>query len=307
MFTTGNKFLIGSTVVAIIAAIAYGLTQDWLTGTIGLVAASIALALLAGFNIYTRDANVMVTPDLATERTAAAQLAPGYSLWPVLLAFGAVTVVVGLVTYQAIFIIGSILLLAAGGEWMAQAWAERASADSVHNASVRSRMANPFEFPIAGVVAIGIIVYSFSRIMLWLSKTNTVLAFGVLAAIFLAFAFLFAYTPSIKSRAMISIVAIGAVGLVAGGAAAGIDGERETHPHETTEQLSRRGHLRGPGPHRGRREGVAERRSHGERGRPDHARRRRHAHLRCQRPDPGRRPGRHHAAALEPQQHSLHQ
>ncbi len=28
MFTTGNKFLIGSTVVAIIAAIAYGTTQD---------------------------------------------------------------------------------------------------------------------------------------------------------------------------------------------------------------------------------------------------------------------------------------
>ena len=178
MFTTGSKFLIGSTVVAIVAAIVYGTTQNWLTGTIGLFAAGIALGVLAGFNIYTRDANVAVTPDLVTERTAAAQLAPGYSLWPLLMAFGGVTVVVGLVTYQAIFIIGTILLLAGGGEWMAQAWAERASADSVHNANVRSRMANPFEFPIAGVVAIGIIVYSFSRIMLWLSKTNTVFAFG---------------------------------------------------------------------------------------------------------------------------------
>lgn len=247
MFTTGNKFLIGSTVVAIIAAIAYGTTQDWLTGTIGLIAAGIALGVLAGFNIYTRDANVAVTPDLAVEHTAAAQLAPGYSIWPVLMAFGGVTVVVGLVTYQAIFIIGTILLLAAGGEWMAQAWAERASADDVHNANVRSRMANPFEFPIAGVVAIGIIVYSFSRIMLWLSKTNTVFAFGVLAAIFLALAFLFAYRPSIKSRAMISIVAIGTVGLVAGGAAAGIDGEREIHPHETTEELAPEGICEDPG------------------------------------------------------------
>ena len=102
-------------------------------------------------------------------------------------------------------------------------------------------MANPFEFPIAGAVAIGIIVYSFSRIMLWLSKTNTVLAFGVLAAIFLAFAFLFAYRPVDQARAMISIIAIGAVGLVAGGAAAGIDGEREIHPHETTEELASEG------------------------------------------------------------------
>ena len=247
MFTTGNKFLIGSTVVAIVAAIAYGTTQNWLTGTVGLFAAGIALGVLAGFNIYTRDANVAVTPDLVAERTAAAQLAPGYSLWPLLMAFGGVTVVVGLVTYQAIFIIGTILLLAAGGEWMAQAWAERASADSVHNANVRSRMANPFEFPIAGVVAIGIIVYSFSRIMLWLSKTNTVFAFAVLAGILLAFAFLFAYRPSIKSRAMISIVAIGAVGLVAGGAAAGIDGERETLPHETTAELAPEGVCEDPG------------------------------------------------------------
>ena len=149
-------------------------------------------------------------------------------------------------------------------------------------------MANPFEFPIAGVVAIGIIVYSFSRIMLWLSKTNTVLAFGVLAAIFLAFAFLFAYRPSIKSRAMISIVAIGAVGLVAGGAAAGIDGEREIHPHETTEELASEGICEDPRPHRGRRERIAERRRDRQRRRPDHARGRRHAVVRRQRTEPRR-------------------
>ncbi len=247
MFTTGNKFLIGSTVVATIAAIAYGVTQSDLEGTIGLVAAAIALAVASGFNIFTRDANVEVTPVLVAEQTAAAQLAPRYSLWPALFAVGAVTVVVGLVTYQAIFIIGTILLLAAGGEWMAQAWSERASASGVHNAEVRSRIANPFEFPIAGVIAIGIVVYSFSRVMLWLSKTNTVLAFGILAAVLLAFAFLFAYRPGIKSRAMISVVAIGLVGLVAGGAAAGVDGEREIEPHETTEGLAREGICEDPG------------------------------------------------------------
>ena len=93
-------------------------------------------------------------------------------------AIAAVTIVVGLVTYQAITVIGLLLLLGAGAEWMTQAWSERASADNDHNAEVRSRIANPFEFPIAGAIAIGIIVYSFSRIMLWLSKTDTVLAFG---------------------------------------------------------------------------------------------------------------------------------
>ena len=236
MFTTGTKFLLGSTVVASIAALAYGITQDGgIMGTIGLVSAALALAFLAGVNIYARDSNVLVTPDLAPERTAAAQVAPSFSLWPFVFAIAAVTIVVGLVTYQAITVIGLLLLLAAGAEWMTQAWSERASADNAHNSEVRSRIANPFEFPIAGAIAIGIIVYSFSRIMLWLSKTNTVLAFGILAMVFLAFAFLFAYRPSIKHRAVVSVIVIGAIGLVAGGAAAGISGERDIEQHETAE------------------------------------------------------------------------
>jgi hypothetical protein len=241
MFTTGTKFLIGSTVISGIAALAYGLTQDGIMGTVGLISVTLALGFLAGVNIFTRDCNVLVTPDLEPERTAAAGVAPSYSLWPVVFAFGMVTMIVGLVSYQAITIIGLIVVIAAGAEWMAQAWAERASADSFHNSEVRSRIANPFEFPIAGLLAIGIVVYSFSRVMLWLSKTNTVLAFGVLAAIFLTFAFLFAYRPSIKHRAVVSVIVIGAIGLVAGGAAAGISGEREIEVHETTEGLALEG------------------------------------------------------------------
>ena len=61
---------------------------------------------------------------------------------------------------------------------MLQAWAERASADARYNSAVRERMAGPLEFPLAGAVAVGILVYAFSRIMLWLSKTNTVIATG---------------------------------------------------------------------------------------------------------------------------------
>ena len=39
MITTGSKFLIGSAVLAIISAIAYGVTQDGVMGTIGLASA----------------------------------------------------------------------------------------------------------------------------------------------------------------------------------------------------------------------------------------------------------------------------
>jgi hypothetical protein len=156
-------------------------------------------------------------------------------------ALGAVVLTVGLVTYQAVFIVGVVLLLAAGAEWTAEAWAERASSDAAYNAEVRSRIANPLEFPLAAAIGIGIIVYSFSRIMLWLSKTNTVIAFSVMGVIILTVAFFVAYRPGLKSRAAFGAIAVGVLALVAGGAAAGLDGERDIHEHETTEGLTEEG------------------------------------------------------------------
>jgi hypothetical protein len=241
MFTTGSKFLIGSAVLAAISAIAYGVAQDGVMGTIGLASAAIALAFLAGINIYTRDANIWADEIESVETAPAAARPPADSIWPMAFALGAVVLTLGLVTYQAVFIVGVVLLLAAGAEWTAEAWAERASADASYNAEVRSRIANPLEFPLGAAIGIGIIVFAFSRIMLWLSKTNTVIAFAVMGAIILAVAFFLAYRPGLKSRATFGVIAVGVLALVAGGAAAGLDGEREIHVYPTTEGLSEQG------------------------------------------------------------------
>jgi len=241
MFTTGSKFLIGAAVLATVSAIAYGVAQDGVMGTVGLASAAVALAFLAGINIYTRDSNIWDDEISSVETAPAASRPPANSIWPMAFALGAAVVTVGLVTYQAVFIIGVILLLASGAEWTAEAWAERASADAAHNAKVRSRIANPLEFPLAAAIGIGIIVYSFSRIMLWLSKTNTVIAFAVLGVIILTAAFFLAYRPGLKSRAAVGAIGVGVLALVAGGAAAGLDGERDIHEHETTAGLSEEG------------------------------------------------------------------
>ncbi len=241
MFTTGSKFLIGSAVLATISAIAYGVAQDGVMGTIGLLSAAVALAFLAGVNVYTRDSNIWADEISSVETAPAAARPPANSIWPMAFALGAAVLTVGLVTYQAVFIVGVVLLLAAGAEWTAEAWAERASSDAAYNAAVRSRIANPLEFPLAAAIGIGIIVFSFSRIMLWLSKTNTVIAFAVLGVIILTVAFFLAYRPGLKSRAAFGAIAVGVLALVAGGAAAGLDGEREIHEHETTEGLTEEG------------------------------------------------------------------
>lgn len=241
MFTTGSKLLIGATVLATVSAIAYGVAQDGVMGTVGLASAAVALAFLAGINIYTNDANIWDDEISSVETAPAAARPPANSIWPMAFALGAAVLTVGLVTYQAVFVVGVVLLLATGAEWTAEAWAERASADAAYNAQVRSRIANPLEFPLAAAIGIGIIVYSFSRIMLWLSKTNTVVAFAILGVIIITVAFLAAYRPGLKSRAAGGAIAVGVLALVAGGAAAGLDGEREIHPHETTEGLTEEG------------------------------------------------------------------
>ena len=265
MFTTGTKFLIGSTVVASLAALAYGVTQDGVHGHDRAHLGRARTRLPGGRqHLHPRLERAGHPRPRTRADLLAAQVAPAFSVWPFVFAFGAVTIVVGLVSYQAIAIIGLLVMLAAGAEWMAQAWAERASADNFHNNEVRSRIANPFEFPLAGAIAIGIIVYSFSRIMLWLSKTNTVLAFGILATVVLAFAFLFAYRPSIKHRAVVSIIVIGAVGVVAGGAAAGISGERDIEQHETTAEGALEGMCEDPEETHADENASAECRRHGK-------------------------------------------
>ena len=241
MFTTGSKLLIGATVLATLSAIAYGVTQDGIMGTIGLASAALALAFLAGLNLFTRDSNYWADEIASIEDAPAAVRPPANSVWPFAFAFGAAVLAVGLVTYQAVFVIGIVLLLVSGAEWTAEAWAQRASADAGHNAEVRDRIANPLEFPLAAAIGIGVVVYAFSRVMLFLSKTNTVIAFAVLGSIIIALAFFFAYRPRVPSKAAAVVIGVGALGLIAGGAAAGLSGERDIHPHETTSGLSEEG------------------------------------------------------------------
>lgn len=234
MITTGSKFLIGSSVLATIAAIVYGVTQDGVMGTIGLSSAALVLTALATLNVLVRDSNVFIDADAPVESSAAAQVAPGASPWPLGFAFGGVIIAVGLVSYQPIVVIGLVAVLVTGAEWAIKGWSERASGDESHNAEVRSRFSNPLEYPVGGAVAIGIIIYAFSRVMLWLSKTNTVVAFSMLAAIVLAIGFMIAARPSMKSGAIGGTMAVGAIAVVAAGSAAGLDGERDIPVFETT-------------------------------------------------------------------------
>jgi prepilin signal peptidase PulO-like enzyme (type II secretory pathway) len=242
MFTTGSKLLIGSALAAALFALVYGVTQGGALGTIGLISAAAGLALLAGINAWVRDANVSAMDHEAFASSAAAQSTAGAGLWPLLAGIGATAMTLGLATYRAIFMLGLIALIAAAIEWMVQGWSERASADRGYNAHARNVLVDPLELPVAGAIGAGVVVYAFSRVMLGLpSKSSTVVAFAIVAALVVAVGAVLALKPRTSRSTLTGTFGLAVVALIAGGAVAGLNGEREIEPHHTTADLAEEG------------------------------------------------------------------
>lgn len=239
MITTGSKLLVGSAVAAWIFAAVYGIAQEGTLGSIGLISAAVGLSVLAGINMFVRDSNVSSLDEAAFSSSAAAQATARPSLWPLLAGLAATTITLGLVTYTAIFVIGVVLLAAAAFEWIVQGWSERASKDPTYNREARNLLIDPLELPVAAAIGGGVVIYAFSRVMLGLpNKSATVVAFGVVAALVLAVGAAIGLQRNISKSTLTGAFSIAAVVLVAGGAIAGLNGERETHAHETPGDLA---------------------------------------------------------------------
>jgi len=234
MFTTGSKLLLGGSLASTAAAIVWGATNGgasaWV-GVIGLASVALALFLLFGVNYYVRDCNVPAAAPDATTASAAAQRAAHPSAWPLVNAFGVGLIALGAVTKPIVFKAGILVVLAASIEWLVQAWSERASADPAYNASLRKRLLNPLEFPILAAIGGAVLVYSFSRIMLFLSKTSGPIAFIIVGIVIVACATIFALQPTLKRGIVVGICLIGAVGVVSTGAAMAISGQRPIDRH----------------------------------------------------------------------------
>lgn len=239
MFTTGSKLLIGSAAASALFAVAYGVAQGGALGTIGLISAAVALAGLAGLNAYVSDSNVSAMDHESFESSAAAQATARPSLWPLLVAIGATSVTLGLVTTSAFFVVGIVIVIAGAIEWLVQGWSERASADAGYNADARDLMADPLELPVAGAIVAAVVVYSFSRIMLGLpSKTATVVAFSIAAAVVLAVGSFVVVKRGASKTSLTGAFSVAVVALIGAGTFAGLNGERDIHPHHSTAYIA---------------------------------------------------------------------
>jgi len=232
MFTTGSKLLLGATALSVIGTIVYGIAVGGATGTLGLVAVSIAFAFLAGINLWVRDSNVSAMDTAGIETCAAANEPTETSMWPVVAGLGLALVPVGLVAGFAIAWMAVIVLLVVTVEWMVLSWSDRASSDPVYNASIRKRIMHPMELPILGAVGLGVVIFSFSRIMLYKPGNAGMVIFSGVASAVLLFGALIAAKRNVGKALVSSLCSVGAVALLGAGVATALDGGHEIKKHE---------------------------------------------------------------------------
>lgn len=241
MFTIGSKFFFGLAVAALVAAAVYWVdTELEFFGVIVLLSLAAMSAFLGGITIAFRDADLDAPPVEATSAADAEGSGRGPlvspSMWPVIGAFGAALVVIGLVYDRRWFLGGLVVLVATTLEWMVQAWADRASDDPAYNASIRNRLLHPLEFPVLGALAVGLVIFGFSRVMLAIPTNAAVVVFIGLGALVLVVAAVLSTPRKLSGALLSSVLLVGGVGILTAGVVGASTGERDEllgHEEET--------------------------------------------------------------------------
>mgnify|MGYP003134834689 CR=1 FL=1 len=245
MITTGSKFFYGVAALLAFAAVVYGyasggggvgpISFGYKGGVgehlgYGILLAGAVSALFAGFCVTAfRDADPEPTAALLGVDTVPDATPTSSSFWPVVGAFGVVLTVVGVVLNNVFFVAGLIALGAVAIEWTMQAWAERATGDPAVNREIRNRIMFPIEVPLAGALAIGVVVIGYSRVFLAVSKLGAVwIALAIAATIFIIGTIL-SLRPRIRTDLVAGVLAAAAVVTIGLGIFGAVAGEREFH------------------------------------------------------------------------------
>lgn len=228
MITTSSKLLYGLGAGSLAAGFVWFVANEGQQlGSVMFAFLAVAFIFMGAIASYTRDGHVLSTDTSAHGTSAAAQKSVGRSLWPFGTAVSAGVTVVGLISSPGIFKVGVALLIAMLAEWMVSNWAERASASNDYNTKVRDYIVHPLELPIAGALLLSVIVLSFSRVFLALSKSAGAIVFAVVGAVILFFGALIALRRDVNRRVVGAILGVVLVALAGTGVATALDGERE--------------------------------------------------------------------------------
>ena len=229
MVTTGSKLYLGLAAIATAVLGVLGWATRWqMQATMGAASAVVAFFFLGCLCLYLRDDEAT-----ADEEATAPAPAPRHAAWSVAAAFGAVVAAIGLPIDTRLFIGGLVVVGLSIVEWVVQSWADRASADPAYNDSLRGRLMHPLEFPVAGLLGGGLIVFGFSRVMVALSKDGAIVAFGAIGLVVMGIAVLLGTRPEVSRKVLGGVLSVSALVLLAGGVVGISHGERSIEEHES--------------------------------------------------------------------------
>ncbi|MFQ5558735.1 MAG: hypothetical protein ACE5GB_14670 [Acidimicrobiales bacterium] len=248
MYTTGFKYFFGLGLALLTAAIVYGyasgggnvgpISMGYKGGVgdqlgygmlvaLGFVSSGFGLAL-----VWFRDADPAAQAHLLGVTTVPTNPRTTGSVWPVVGAFGAATVVVGLVLHAAVFVLGLVILAIVMVEWTMDAWADRATGDPAANRMLRNRLMAPVEIPVLGAGGVALAVLAVSRVLLSVSEDGAVIVAGLVAVSVLAGGAIYALKPGIGRDTVATVALVGAIGLLVAGLIAAVVGERDFEHHD---------------------------------------------------------------------------
>lgn len=257
-FTPAFRFFAGLAVFALVAAFVVGfssavqspidrvlgpLTLGWKGGVgnhlgyiffVGLFGLS---AGLAGILVAFRDADPEAEAQVVHTESVPLTRAPvGPNFMPALAAFAFVVMLVGLATRTPLYAtVGLVVAIIAGFVWTLRTWAERATGDETANTELYHRLIDPLRTPVIALLSIGVVAIGLSRVLLAVSKTNSVIVFGVIAALFFIVATVLAIRPSSARSVTTVLVILGAIAVIVAGVLGAVHGEREFEEHTTEE------------------------------------------------------------------------
>ena len=232
MITSGSRFWFALAGLSALGAAVYFLASgNDKYGSLVLAFAAVAALIPAIAGVALRDGTAPAgsADGVAPAGGIADTRAP--AIWPALGALGTGVSVVGLATGGALLYVGFAILAVTLVEWMVQAWAERSSADPRVNQALRNRIMYPVEFPALAALGAALVVLSFSRVLLAVSKTSSTVVAIVVASLILGAATLLSARPRLSSSLLTGVVVLGALALLGGGIVGAVAGEREFEAH----------------------------------------------------------------------------
>ncbi len=137
----------------------------------------------------------------------------GTNHWPIVGAFGAGMVVLGLTYSPALFILGLVTAGISAIQWTIYAWSDHATADPFANRKVRHELTYPLDFPLFAILSIALFVFAVSRVLLAFPHGVDTAVFGAIPAVAFVVAIILSFRPKL-SRNLIAVLAVVGVAII---------------------------------------------------------------------------------------------